>query len=220
MPEEPDPPSTEREPSISLRRRFRFTLKQLSIAIAVIAILVATWVGFFRKVVAVRAANASDPVWERYFGFDTARAEVRNVVVVRGGFTKSTWLSASLFAVQSGKTTGINGFTVGRSPNRIGGPIKQTLTIYLALGSWNSPDGRITQLGSAGHTRGSGGSSELPTSIPNTFNDSFIGSMIPGQTYLIYAEGGTQIQLDPSLTIEEFAQKHSGNYFVVEAELH
>ena len=100
------------------RRRLRFTLRQLLCAVAVVAVLLAIWVGYFRKVVTVREATASDPVRERYFGFHHDDAQVRNVVVVTGGFTKSTWLSASLSAVQNGKITELNGFTIGRSPNQ------------------------------------------------------------------------------------------------------
>ena len=47
-----------------------------------------------------------------------------------------------------------------------------------------------------------------------------VGSMKPGRAYLIYAEGDAQVQLDPDLSIEEFAKKHSGNYFVITAQLH
>ena len=218
--EEQTAPSNEREARTSERRRFQFTLKQLLFAVAVVAVLLTIWVSLFRKVVNVRAATASDPVRERYFGFYAEDAEIRNVVVLNGGFTKNTWLSASLSAVQSGKITEINGFTIGRSPNQIGGPIRETLTIYLAFGSWNSPNGRVTQLGSVGQSRGSGWGSELPISIPNKFNDSFVGPMTPGRTYLIYAEGDTDIQFDANLTIDGFAKKHSGNYFVVTAQLH
>jgi len=217
--EQQTPPSNHGDVAAMKRIRFRYTLKQLSIAIAVIAVLLAAWVAYFRKVVTVRAATTADPVRKNYFGLEFHDAEVRNVVVVSGGFTRSTWLSACLYAVQSGGITQISGFTIGRSPNR-SGPIKQTLTIYLALGTWDSPYGRVTQLGIAGHSRGTGGDSAVAVSIPNTYRDSFVGSMTPGRRYLIYIEGDSQVQLNPNLTIEEFAKKHSGNYLVVAAQLH
>jgi hypothetical protein len=212
-----EPPS--KELASAERSGVRFTLKYLLISLAVLAVVFAIWAGYFRKVVTVRAATANDPVRESYFGFDNDNAEARNIVVVKGGFTKGTWLSASLAAVQNGEITIINEFTVGRSSNRIGSLPKETLTIYLALGEWESPHGRVTQLGSVGQTRGGGANSDVSVSIPNRFSDCFVGTMVPGRSYLIYVEGDTLIQLDSNLTIEEFAEKHAGNYFVVIAQL-
>jgi len=102
MQEEQESPSNDSAPSGVERRGFRFMLKHLLIAVAVIAVLLVIWVGNFRKAVTVRASTASDPVRESYFGFDNDNAEARNILVVEGGFTKGTWLSASLSAVQSG----------------------------------------------------------------------------------------------------------------------
>lgn len=216
--EEQAAPSKERQASTSRRRRF--TLKLLMLAIAVAAILPALWVSLSRNVLNVRAATASDPVQEWYFALDAQDAHIRNVAVVRGAFTTNTRLSVSLFAVQSGTITEVSQFTLMRSPNQLFGRIRERLTIYLALGSWDSANGRITQLGSAGQSRAGGWRSELPISIPNKYCDSFRGSITPGRTYLIYAEGNTQIQLDAHLTIEEFSKRHSGDYLVVTARLH
>jgi len=213
-------PSNEPQASALRRRTFRFALKHLIPAIAVVALLLVLCVSLSGNVLNVRAATACDPVQEWYFGLDAQNADIRNVAVMRGAFTMNTRLCVSLFAVQHGRITEVSRFTLMRSPNQLFGRIRETLTIYLALGSWDSANGRITQLGSAGQSRAGGWRSEVPVCIPSKFCDSFRGSITPGRTYLIYAEGNTQIQLDAHLTIEEFAKKHSGDYFVVTARLY
>ncbi len=209
-----DPTASSPEP-----RRFRFTLKQLSIAVAVVAVVLAIWVGLLRKVVTIRPARGDDPVRERYFGIDDDNAEIRNIAVARGTFTKSTWLSASLTAVQGGQSQEINGFTVGRSLSQIGSPPWQTLNIILALGSRDTPNGRAVQLGSVGHSSGGGAGGEWPIGFQTDFSETFTGSITPGRDYIIYAEGDTKIDMNPQMTISEFAQKNLGNYLVVTAQL-
>jgi hypothetical protein len=201
------------------RHGFRFTLKQLSIAIAVIALVLTVWVGLIRKDVTIRPARSGDPIRERYFGFDREDIEIRNVAVVNGTFTKSTWLTASLIAVQGGRVEEINGFTVGRSPNQIGSPSWQTVTITLALGSRDTPNGRVVQLGSVGHSRGSGAGGEWLITFPSDFSETFAGSIRPGRDYIIYAEGDTKIDITPQMTITEFVKRNQGNYLVVTAQL-
>lgn len=205
--------------STAKQGRFRFTLKQLFIAIGVISLLLGFWAGWMRKVVTVRPARSDDKIRERYFGIDEGKAKVRNIAVVKGTFTRSTWLSASLFAVEGGQNQNLNSFTVGRTSNQIGGMPWETLTITLALGSWDTPQGRIVQLGSIGHSRGGGSGGECPVSISATFSHSFSGSITPGREYIIYAEGDTAIQLDQKMTLSEFCQKNKGRYLVVTAEL-
>lgn len=205
--------------STSKPPRFRFSLKQLFIAIGVISLLLGFWAGWIRKVVTVRPARSDDKIRQRYFGIDEEKAQVRNIAIAKGTFTKSTWLSASLFAIQGGQSQSLNSFTVGRTPNQIGGMPWETLTITLALGSWETPQGRMVQLGSVGHTRGGGSGSEYPVSVSATFSHSFSGSITPGREYIIYAEGDTAIQIDQRMTLEEFCQKNKGRYLVVTAEL-
>jgi hypothetical protein len=201
------------------RPAFRFTLKQLFLAIVVVAALLGIWAGWIRKVAIIRPATRDDPVRERYFGIDDEEAQVRNFAVVKGTFTKSTWLSSSLYAVQGDQVQEINGFTVGRSPNQIGAPPWQTMTITLALGSWDTRRGRIVQLGSVGHSRGSGASGEWPVKFSSTFSDTFSGSITPGREYIVYAEGDTKIDMGREMTLAEFARKNRGNYLVVTAQL-
>ena len=209
-----------RESPPSERRGLRFTLRQLFVGIAVVAILLGIWVGWIRKVVTIRPAGDSDPVRGRYFGIDDENANIRNIAVANGTFTKSTWLSASLSAVQGGQVQELNAFTVGRSPNQIGSLPWEPLKITLALGSWDTPNGTIVQLGSVGFSRGTGRSGEMPVSIPSKFSSSFEGSITPGREYIIYAEGDARIVMSRDMTVAEFAQSNAGNYLVVTAQLH
>lgn len=197
---------------------FRFTLKQLLFAIAVVSVVLAIWIGFVHKVVNVRPASSDDIVREHYFGIDEERTEIRNIVVAKGTFTNSTWLSASLFAVQRGQIQEVNAFTVGRSPNQIGSPIWKTMTITLALGSSVETNRRIVQLGSCGHSRGGGRGGYLPVSMNAEFTDSFTGSITPGHEYIIYVEGDTEFEMCREMTLDQFAAKN--DYLVVTAELH
>lgn len=209
-----DPAATSAE-----RRRIRFTLKQLTVAVAVVAVLLTIWVCLSRKVITIRPARNDDPIRERYFGIDGQDAVIRNIAVAKGTFTKSSWLSASLTVVQGGQFQEVNSFTVGRSPNQIGSPVWQTLTITLALGSRNASSGRVVQLGSAGHSRGGGAGGERPVAFKSSFSDSFAGSITPGRDYIIYVEGDTKIDLHSHMSIAEFARTNHGNYLVVTAHL-
>ena len=201
------------------RPRFRFTVRQLLLAVLVAAVLLGFWIGCVRKIVAVRRVRNDDRVYERYFGIDRDATEIRNIAVVEGTFTKGTWLSASLFLIRSGKTQDVAALTIGRTTSSIGSPIWREMKITLALGQWNTTAGQITQLGSAGQTRGYGSDSDLPVNIPASFTNAWTGSISPGREYIIYAEGDTAIQMEPSMTLEEFAQTNIGNYLVVTAQL-
>jgi hypothetical protein len=159
------PPSLGRPKS---GQRFRFTIKQLLVAILIFSVVLAVWLGWFREAVIVRPPTSNAPVLERYFGIDDPTSEIRNIAVVEGVFTKSTWLSGALYLVRAGKVEEVNAFTVGRSPNRLGEPYWLDMTITLALGNRKTPNGCVTLLGSAGQTRGGGRAANIPHQVPNT----------------------------------------------------
>jgi hypothetical protein len=54
------------------RARFQFSLKQLLVGVALVALLLGLWVRWFRKVVNVSRARPDDTIAERYFGFEIA----------------------------------------------------------------------------------------------------------------------------------------------------
>ena len=128
----------------------------IGVAVALVALVFCGW--FLRSIVDVRAATPTDRTYERYFGIDSYEEDVvvtfRNIAVATGTFTLGTWMTASLYHVNGGDVQEINAFTVGRSPNQIGAPHWVDMKITLALGDRDTSVGRVTQLGSAGHSRG------------------------------------------------------------------
>jgi hypothetical protein len=191
----------------------------LLLLIGIVAVLLGIWVGWIRKEITVRPARAEDRLYQRYFGIDEEGARVRNIVIAKGTFTKSTWLSAALYLVQSGAVQEVNAFTVGRSPNRIGDSIWETMEITLALGDRDTSNGRLTHLGSAGQTRGGGRRGELTHAIAAKYSASFTGRITPGREYVIHVEGDTDVRLDRETTLDEFLKRSSGNHLVVVARL-
>jgi hypothetical protein len=114
----------------------------------------------------VRAAKATDRLYDQYFGIGPnddklGKADFRNIAIANGTFTLDTWLSASLYHVKRGEIQELNSITVGRCPNQIGAPHWLPMKFTLALADRRSPEGRITQLGSHGESRGGGRSSEI-----------------------------------------------------------
>jgi hypothetical protein len=200
-------------------RRFQFGIKHLLLATAVIALLLGIWMGYIRKAVVVRKAAPSDRIYERYFGFSNEDVKARNILVATGTFTKSTWLTGSLYLVQNGVITPINGWTVGRSSNQIGSSIWERMAITIALGDEDSSNGHETCLGCAGQTRGSGQSGGLPNSV--TANSSLVVpcTISTSGPHIVYAEGERDPIIDQDMSLEEFARKNTGSYLVVTLQL-
>jgi hypothetical protein len=190
---------------------------------AVAAILVSAWL--LRPVVDIRAAESNDLIYERYFGidsFDDNADEVtfKNIVIATGTFTLNTWMSASLCHVKSGETHELNAFTVGRSPNQIGAPHWVDMRITLALGDRNTPEGRVTQLGSAGHSRGGGRGGEMVNDVIPHATRTLPGRFTSGTKRIVYVEGDKGFTVDRTMTVDTFAQENKGNYLVIEVEMH
>ncbi len=191
--------------------------------IAVTAIIVAVWL--LRPIVDVREPNYSDRVYDRYFGIDSHQTSpdditYKNIAIATGIFTLDTWISAALYHIKSGNIREINAFTVGRSPNQIGAPYWVDMSITLALGDRQSPEGRITQLGSAGHSRGGGRNGGMPNDVHPHSTKTFPGRFAPGTKSIVYAEGDGGFVVDHRMSVKEFAKKNRGNYLVVEFEFH
>ena len=200
--------------------RFQFSLRTLLILMAVVAVGLGIWATFLRKIVTIRSVTADDLVHKRYFGIDDDVNRIRNIVVVEGVFSRSTWLSSELYLVEAGKVQQVNGFNVGRSSNRIGEMPWVTMAITLALGDKDSPGGQMTQLGSAGHHRGSGGGGKVTHKFETPFSKTLANSIVPGRTHIIYVEGDRQAVVSGDMTMQEFVQRNAGKYLVVTAELH
>ena len=189
---------------------------------AITAIIAASW--FSRPTVAIRAPDADDPVRERYFNIvsnenPSAQITYKNIAVARGTFTLGTRLTATLYYVKSGEVRSISDLTVGRSPNVIGEPYWVDMKVTLALGNWQVPEGRVTQLGSAGHRRGVGHAGEMVNDVQPHATQTLPGRLSAGTRRLVYVEGDDGFTVDRSMTVEDFAEVNEGNYLVVEAQV-
>ena len=190
---------------------------------AVVAILVSAWL--LRPVVDIRAAEPNDRIYERYFGIDpyddtAGDVIVKNIVIATGTFTLDTWMSASLYHVKSGEIHELNAFTVGRSPNQLGAPHWVDMRITLALGDRHGPEGRTTQLGIAGQSRGGGRGRVRVNDVQSDATETLPGQLTSGTKRIVYVEGDKGFNVDHTMTVEHFAQENSGNYLVIEVELH
>jgi hypothetical protein len=174
-------------------------------------------------VISIRAADSNDKVYKRYFGIDSYEKDVevrfRNILVVTGTFSLNTWLSASLYHVKSGDIREINSFTVGRTPNAIGAPHWVDMKFTLALGDRIGPEGRMTQLGSAGQSRGGGSSSDILNDVVPISTITLPGRLSSGKRRIVYLAGDPGFKLDTSMSVQQFADENLGNYLVVELEL-
>lgn len=200
-------------------RRFRFTLRQVLIAVFIIAACLGIWVGLVRKAVVVRPAVLSDRLYEEYFGINDENTTPRNVVVVEGVFSKNTWISASLYLVEAGKVRPMNAVTVGRTSNSLGDLPWQSMKITLALGDAETPDGHATWLGAAGFTRGGGNGGLSTHNVTASFTKATSGTMTAGREYVLYVEGDAQPVVSFNRSVEDFAQTNGGNFLVVTGRL-
>ncbi len=173
--------------------------------------------------IVVRAAIPSDPVRDDYFGIDSWEKDlnfvVRNIAVIEGTFSRDSWVSACLYDVQSGSVIEANAFTVGRTPNQCPSPIWQSMTITLALGDAGVSDGTMTQLGSAGHSRGGGRGGDVVHQIEGLFSETMPGRLAAGREYILYVEGDREFEVDRLMSVEEFADQNEGDFLVVTIRL-
>lgn len=193
----------------------------IGVAVGVIAVVFSGWL--LRPVVDVRAATADDHAYGRYFGIDSGEEQVgvkfRNIAVATGTFTLGTRISAALYHVHAGHFEEINSFAVGRSPNQLGAPYWVDMKITLALGDRETPEGRVTQLGSAGHSRGGGRGGEVTHDVVASAARLLPGRFASGTKRIVYVEGDSGFNAGPAMSVEEFAGQNKGNYLVVEMEL-
>jgi hypothetical protein len=190
---------------------------------AIGAFILAFW--FLRPVIDVRASSPGDREYAGYYGIDaygTFADDVayRNIAVATGTFTLQTRLSVALYHVKSGEISEINAFTAGRSRNRIGDSPWLDMELTLALGDRQSPEGRITQVGSTGQTRGFGRGGPVTHDVQPHATMMLPGRLTPGARRVVYIEGDRGFHAESPMTVERFAQTNNGNYLVVELELH
>jgi hypothetical protein len=205
-------------------RRLHFSLRQLFLAVALIAIGLSVWNWVFRKEVLVRAATPEDE----------AVGVERNVAVLTGSFMKETLLTAKLYLVQSGIITNeLTEIMARLNRNAEGGPFRETANFRLAFGEQLvRSGGRSIQFLFVGENP-SGGSMRLlsepykwkPPHLRTVLNFNVVatktlpGRITPGRPHIVYVEGDGPINLDRAMTVEEFAKANPGNYLVVTVEV-
>lgn len=201
-----------------------FVAKKPAIGMAVVLVTLLSWGWLLRSVVDIRAATATDRTYQRYFGIDSQDEDVvvtcRNIAVATGTFTLHTWISASLYHVSGGDVQEINGVTVSRSPNQIGAPYWVDMTLTLALGDHDTAAGRVTQLGTAGHSRGGGRGGDITNNVVVSETRFLPGRFTTGTKRIVYVEGDKGFSVNSTMTVAAFAGQNKGNYLVVELELH
>jgi len=210
-------------------RRFRFTLKQLFVLVALVGVGFGAWHWLTRKVVVVRAPSAED----RVFGDESLKSR-RNVAVVSGRFMKGTSLFATLYLVQSGvvteecghflgrKNAEEFGHFLGRKKEEVGGPIWESATLRLGLGEYPLTGGQWTKLLITGDIPGESMASHWHATrhnIKTVAKQTIPGTITPGRPHIVYVEGERQIVVDDKMTLDEFAKANPGNYLVVTVEV-
>lgn len=181
------------------------------------AALLAVW-RWLNAPIALRPAVASDRVYERYFGLFSEQAKIRNVAVAEGVFSRGTWLSTSLYVAEGGQVTQLGSYTVGRSPNRLGELPWKRMKITLAIGERQTPQGTISELGTAGQSRGGGsGGGEFVHHIATTHSQVLAGPISTAEDCVVYVEGDRPIVLDKPMAVDEFLRRNVGNFLIITA---
>ena len=190
----------------------------LAFIIVSIGFVVTDWL--LTSAIEIRAVTDDDQVYDRYFGIQLENCTRRNIAVVTGTFTLGTWVSGALYHIDGGEITELNSITVGRSPRQIGAPHWKRMKITFALGEKDGIDGRMTQLGAEGYSRGGGSGYELSHNVNAATSKTLTGRLTRGTKYILYVEGDDDIKVFRRMPIEQFAEQNDGNYLVVEIMVH
>jgi hypothetical protein len=197
-------------------RRFRFTLKQIFLLVALVGIGFGAWHWLTRKVVVVRAARAEgEGQWPRS---NDPERKSRNILVATGSFTTKTYFSVDLWLVRSGVIDKIsNDFWRGNAY-----PNWQTNSLRLVLDERDVPGGRetiITLVGIHGERDGLRVLHAITHNTKLVAKETLPGTITPGRPHIVYVEGDQAINVDGKMTLTDFAKTNPGNYLVVTVEL-
>jgi len=239
--------NVERTTPIPRRFRFRFSLRQLFVAVGLVAVVFGIWSWIARSIVRIRTATPNDSV----SGDENLKSR-RNAAVVSCHLRKRTAFSATLWLVRSGIIEAYVKPTNYSAPISClsvdGDPLWETNEVRLALGDTIVPTGSATKLYFAdappGYDMPFGPSTravqhninivaqrtlpcritpsrlhivDVPAAPGRRAGRSFTPSSIPPR--IVYVEGDQKINVDGKMTIEEFAKQNPGNYLVVTVTL-
>lgn len=200
-----------------------FTVTRVLIALfcfGFVAYLISEGVLISWQPIMVRAATPDDEIRSRYFGISSkGDPQIRNIAVLEGTFTKSTFPVAYLYLVRDGKVDDLAGFDFGRSTNQIGGPIWIHMRITLALGDTKWPNGRVTKLGFVGESRAAGHTNDFVHDIQIVEKKTLPGRLSSGKKYILHVEGDRKFEVSRDMSVEDFAKANAGNFVVVVVQL-
>ncbi len=198
-------------------RRIRFTLKQLFLLVALVAVGMAIGKWVFRKEVVVRAATAEEQLIDRHESWGNDR----NAAVLTVRFMKGTTLTATTYLVTAGLV--MKGEThFARSNKRE----RRIATVWMGLNDELVPGSPAnSHLFFAFETPRRIGWDFLSSSRPiihdfkTVAKQTVPGTITPGRPHIVYVEGDQWIVVDGSMTVEEFAKANPGDYLVVTVEV-
>lgn len=140
----------------------------------------------------------------------------RSIATVSACFTRDTWVTTEVYAVEDGEITLIARQVTGRSSNRIGEPHLKTFPVTFALADAKLDDGHTTLLTMEGATRSAGNFGGLHQPFDPINSETFTGRIDPGETRLLYLEADRPFTATPTESIEDFAaNNHRGRFLVV-----
>ncbi len=178
--------------AVIARRRFPRSCKAVGIGTALFFLYMLTeGLLIAMRPVLLRESTPDDKLRDKYFCIQPMpEMTTRNIVVAEGTFARDTWLTGVLYLVRNGSVQDLNGFTVGRSPARLGEPEWIGMQLTMALADAKKSKGRVTQLGVAGQTRGGGnGSDGVVHNVAVTARKKIPGRMDRGKMRIVYVEG-------------------------------
>ena len=202
-------------------RRFRvFSVKQLLLVIAVVALSLVVWHRFTLRSISIRPTHSGDPGIEVLFPGENV--EFKSIAVIDGKIhgTEQVHLSLFLYEVQNGRVDGLGDYTLVRRPVEKDDLFGDTGTILIALELRKTPTGLNVDLETDGASSGSGsGNWKKTITFGLDHSDTFGGTLLQGREYVIHAEGDTPIHLDARTNLARFLQSHAGRHLVVTAKL-
>jgi hypothetical protein len=209
----------------------QFTLRALFFAMTATAVVLSVIVTATRKTMTVRPPTAQREYTLASYGLAHVPSpldgmslclESRRVFDVSTRFSKSTRLRATLYLVESGKSTVLTLWDIVRSEARLApiGPFGENTTIVFVFGETTMQEGRVTVLGCAGASRAAATFSPRPHRVQNVQQALRDGDFRPGREHLVYVDGEREPVTRPGMTIEEFAADNSGSFLVVGLRLY
>ena len=140
----------------------------------------------------------------------------RTIATVTACFTRNTWITTEVRAVENGIIERIANKVTGRSGSRIGEGYLVTYSVRFGLADAEMEEGHTTLHTMAGATRSAGGYGGIHQKFEASHHKTFTGRISPGIKRLLYVEGNRPFSATSETTPDEFAKKNpEGNFLIV-----